>query len=153
MSDLSHAQVDELISKVAGTDIANTFALKVAVALALQNLRTFTPPINVATFTPDLQPANGSLQVIAGTAAAFTIANPINVPAGDISGFVLVLAIVNGTAGALGAITAGSQYKLAGAAFPTPAAGNRRFVYLVNMGTQAAPLWYEITRSAADIPN
>lgn len=150
MGDLSKVQTAEQISKVAGTDIGDTFIVTQTIDLPLSNLRQFTVPLVVATFTPDLD--EGGMQIISLTAAALTIANPVDVPAGDTSGFVMVLALVNTSGGASGAITLGSQYRTAGA-IVAPATGNRRYYYFSNVGTQSAPIWSEINRSPADVPN
>jgi hypothetical protein len=149
MGDLSKVQTTELVSKVAGINV-DTFQTKQPLDLPAPNLRQFTVPLVVATFTPDL--SQGAMQLIAGTAAALTIANPIGTPPGDSSGFEMVLAIINTTGGALGAITLGAQYRTAGAVV-APATGNRRYIRFANVGTQAAPVWSETARSPADVPN
>lgn len=158
MGNLATVQTKEHVSTVLGTSqVPNTLATKEALDLPFTNYRQFTVP-NVATvFTPDFMSGGlglASQQIIVGTAAGFTIANPINLPAGSaLAGFVLVLTIVNSSGGALGAITAGSAYKLQGAAFPVVADGTRQIMIFVNLGTEAAPVYYEIIRPAAGTPN
>lgn len=150
MADLSRATVNELVSKVAG-NIPDTLRVAQPLDLTGSNYRLFTVPNVAQVFTPDLSKGGG--QLVVGTAAAFQIANPINVPAGDIAGWEMQLCIVNTSGGALGAITGDTQYRLSGAAFPTPATGNRWYITFTNVGTQVAPIWSETGRSATQTPN
>lgn len=77
---------------------------------------------------------------------AFTINNPTNLLANQS----FSIQVLNYSAGAMGAITWGSIYRLAGA-FTTPASGyNRSVAFLANGGATAA---YEKYRNAADVPN
>jgi hypothetical protein len=152
MGNLAQVQTSEVVSTVATpATIPNTIVAVEPLDLPFNNYRAFTPTIAATIFTPDL--SQGSGQIIIGTAAAFTIANPINPPAQNAnSQFEMVIQLVNTSGGALGAITMGSQYRTAGAVV-APATGNRRYYTFMNVGTQAAPVWSETGRSAADTPN
>lgn len=72
---------------------------------------------------------------------AFTLANPTNPGEGR----TLTYFVVNGSGGAMGAITWGSDFRLAGA-FTNPASGNARVITFRYLGG----LWRELSRSAAD---
>jgi hypothetical protein len=73
---------------------------------------------------------------------AFTISNPtLGVDTEEIA-----ILIANGSGGAMGAVTFGANYKLAGA-FVAPANGNRRMYKFRYDGAN----WYESHRSPADI--
>ncbi len=152
MGNLAQVQTSEIVPTTAtAAALPNTLAVTEPLDTPFNNYRAFTPTIAATIFTPDL--SQGSGQIIAGTAAAFTIANPINPPAQNAnSQFEMLISIINTTGGALGAITMGSQYRTAGAVV-APATGNRRYYQFMNVGTQAAPVWSETGRSAADTPN
>jgi len=153
MSSLAQVQTQEVVPTTAQTNpVPNRFVVTEPLDLPFANMRQTTPVVAAAVFTPDL--AQGSMIFINGTAAAFTIANPIDDPAQNANtGDLICICIINATGGALGVITAGTQYKLAGAAFPVVANTTRAYVVLTNVGTQAAPVWSELFRSAAGTPN
>ncbi len=153
MGNLAQVQTSEVVSTVATANpIPNRIVATEPLDLPFINMRQTTPAAVATVFTPDL--AQGSMVFITGTAGAFTIANPIDPPAQNANtGDLLCICIVNPTGGALGAITAGSQYKLVGAAFPVVATLTRRYIVFTNVGTQAAPVWSEVFRGAADTPN
>lgn len=83
--------------------------------------------------------------ITATNGTAFTISNPTNLE----SGVRFVLRIINTSGGALGAITWGSAYKLAGGAWTSPATGNSRLVEFVSDGTSC----FELCRSSGDVAN
>lgn len=157
MADLSKAQTQELVPQV-GAGMPDTFSVLQGLETMGMNMRSFSPALAAAAFTPDFSAGGppalpAACQIIAGTAAAFTINNPINPPAQSANGGpFLMLVLVNTTGGALGAITMGAAYHTAGAV-TAPATGNRRLYLFINLGTAAAPVYYEISRSAADVPN
>lgn len=86
---------------------------------------------------------NGELCLLTVTSgAAFTIANPTN----GRGGRRLTYKIINTSGGAMGAITWGANFRLAGA-FTNPANNQARTITFVYDGS----LWYELNRSAADM--
>lgn len=89
-------------------------------------------------------------RVVASTGAAFQINNPSN----GADGQRIVIRVKNAIGGALGAITWGSAYALAGA-FTAPASGKNRCVEFEydSAANGGAGAWLEIGRSAADINN
>lgn len=74
---------------------------------------------------------------------AFAIANPLNARAGQ----ELTLMILNGSGGAMGAVTFGTGYRLAGA-FANPANTKRQVIRFFSLDGVA---WYEIARTVADL--
>jgi hypothetical protein len=93
------------------------------------------------TITPDMAQANIlGINVTNGT--AFTIANPTHGSTGQR----LTFDILNSSGGAMGAITWGAMFKLAGA-FTNPANGKRRTISFYDNGAN----WVETNRAAADI--
>jgi hypothetical protein len=148
MGNLAQVQTSEIVSTVATpATIPNTLAVTEPIDQPFNNYRSFTVPNVASVFTPDL--SKGSGQFITGIAGAFTIANPINPPAQNAnSGMEMVVCIINSSGGALGAITADTQYKLVGGAFPIVANGTRVYIAFTNIGTQAAPVWSETGRGA-----
>jgi hypothetical protein len=74
---------------------------------------------------------------------AFTLANPID----PREGIELTYDFFNNTAGAMGAVTFGTEFQLAGA-FVAPGAGKHRLYSFVRMNTA---IWRETGRSPADI--
>lgn len=97
-----------------------------------------------ASMTFDLGTGN-SFDITATNGTAFTINSPNN--AADGNQFTVV--IRNTSGGALGAITFGASFKLAGA-FVAPATGNQRSVRFEVDGGGIA---HEVFRTAADVPN
>lgn len=95
-----------------------------------------------ASMTPDMRAKHQVIVVTNGT--AFTINNPTS----SVTGMELVLEIRNTSGGAMGAITWGGNFKMAGA-FTNPANGQRRTISFVYTGAH----WLELHRAAADIPN
>jgi len=148
MGNLAQVQTSEVVPTAATpATLPDTLVAVEPVDLPFNNYRGFTVPNVASVFTPDL--SQGSGQFVVGIAGAFTIANPINPPASNLnSGFEMIICIVNSTGGALGAITAGTQYKLVGGAFPIVAAGTRVYVSFTNIGSQAAPVYSETGRGA-----
>lgn len=102
-----------------------------------------------ASMTPDCRKGN-IFQITATNSTAFTI----NAPTGDATngddGTYVTIQIKNTSGGALGAITFGTGYKLAGA-FTAPATGNSRSITFYNDTVSSA--WYEVSRTSADVPN
>jgi len=80
--------------------------------------------------------------IVATNGSAFTISNPTNA----FSGRIITYDIKNSSGGALGAITWGAAFLLAGA-FTNPANGKRRTITFYYDGTS----WVETNRAAADI--
>ena len=87
-----------------------------------------------------------TFEITAATNAIFTISNPD----GPSFGRIIRIVIINTSGGAMGVITWDTQYKLAGA-FTNPATGNRRTITFYTDGTSGN--WYELSRTAADVPN
>jgi len=81
-------------------------------------------------------------------AVAFTVSNPANVPATTGVAPVITYDIYNNSGGAMGAITWGAAFRLAGA-FTNPAAGQHRLITFSYDGSA----WRELSRSAADQAN
>lgn len=76
---------------------------------------------------------------------AFQVDNPTNPQA---AGHMITIRVANTSGGALGAVTFGTQYKLAGA-WTSPANGNNRTItFEWNTAN-----WIEVSRTAADAPN
>lgn len=95
-----------------------------------------------ATIATDASLSNDyTIDVTNGT--AFTISNPTSTSTGQR----LTYSIKNNSGGAMGAITWGSEFKLAGA-FTNPANGNRRTITFCR---ETATEWVERARSMADI--
>lgn len=89
------------------------------------------------------------IQLIAVTnGVAFQVANPL-LPR---EGVEITLDFWNNTAGAMGAVTFGAEFQLAGA-FVAPAAGKHRLYsfYRTGRAEATAQKWREKTRSPADI--
>ena len=82
----------------------------------------------------------------ANNSSAFTIANPTN----GVVAQKITLTIRNVTGGALGAVTFGANYKLAGA-WTQPTSGNSRSITFVLNNFNGG--WYELSRTAADVAN
>lgn len=85
-----------------------------------------------------------SFEIVATNGTAFTIANPTNTKAGQ----QLEYEILNSSGGAMGAITWGAEFMLAGA-FANPANGKRRTITFRR--NSANTRWVERNRAAADI--
>lgn len=102
--------------------------------------------IGVLTYGTTVQ-VGGNLsrvQLITVTDASnFTVANPTS----PREGAEIVLDVFNNTAGAIGVVTMGSEYELAGA-FTNPGAGKHRLYAFYRTNTAK---WRELYRSAADI--
>jgi hypothetical protein len=81
-------------------------------------------------------------QITATDGTGFTVANPTNGVIGD----ALIVYIRNASGGALGTVTWGGAYKLAGP-WTSPADGNGRTITFVSNGAD----WIELNRAAADI--
>lgn len=94
-----------------------------------------------ASMTPDAS-SSVKKKITATNGTAFTINNPTN----GFPGAQLVIDILNSSGGALGTITWGTAYKMAGA-FTTPADTKRRTIAFFYDGTD----WVETGRAAADI--
>ena len=86
--------------------------------------------------------------IIVTDAVAFTIPNPTNAPSIANTSPELIYDIYNNSGGAMGVITWGSAFKLAGA-FTNPADTMHRFISFRYDGTN----WREASRSPADQPN
>lgn len=86
-----------------------------------------------------------SFSIVATNATPFTISNPTN----GYTGQPITYRIQNGSGGALGALTWGAAFKLAGSAWTQPANGTSRAITFEYDGAA----WKEISRSAADVPN
>ena len=85
-----------------------------------------------------------SFEIVATTGIATTIQNPTSA----VSGQLLEIELLNSSGGAMGAITWGSELRLAGA-FTNPANGMRRSIAFRR--NAANTLWIERSRAAADI--
>lgn len=96
-----------------------------------------------ASMTPDCTQAT-EFVINAGNGAAFTINAPLN----PMQGMQALINIRNATGGALGAATFNGVFHLAGA-WTQPGAGNQRSLLLRFDGA----VWYEISRTAADVAN
>lgn len=97
------------------------------------------------TYTPDCNQARYQRFVVADN-TAFTIGSPNNGKAGEI----FTVDIYNNSGGAMGAITWGGTFKLAGA-FTNPADTTHRLIQFIYDNT--TPVWREVNRSAADQAN
>jgi hypothetical protein len=89
--------------------------------------------------------AGSIFQVTATNGTAFAF----NAPAALRTGAKLRVTLTNTSGGALGAITPNAVFKLAGAAWPSPATGFSRTIEFVYNGANFIEQW----RSATDIPN
>jgi len=104
----------------------------------------YTTVAYAAAITFDLGAANG-FDITATNGVAFTINSPANASAGN----TFQVTIHNTSGGALGALTWGPSFKLAGA-WTQPANGfSRSILFMVD----SAGFSREISRSAADVPN
>lgn len=97
-----------------------------------------------ASMTPDAALAN-VFTIDVSNGVAFTINNPTNQTGSQ----QITLHIRNGSGGAMGAITWGSKFKLAGA-FTNPANGQMRSITFTH--DSGYDFWYETARAAADVP-
>jgi hypothetical protein len=86
----------------------------------------------------------GPFKITVADNTGFTIANPTNAA----TGAQITFDIVNAAGGAMGTITWGSEYALAGA-FTNPADTKRRTITFYR--DTAATKWVEVSRAAADI--
>jgi len=102
-----------------------------------------------ASITPDCRQGN-LFQITATNGTAFTINAPTGDPVNGDDGTIITIQIKNTSGGALGAITFGAGYKLAGA-FTAPATGNNRSITFYD--DNVTGVWYEISRTGADTPN
>jgi hypothetical protein len=111
-----------------------------------------TQPTFGATIAFDLS-ASSTLLVIATAATNITISAPTNVP--NLSGQNIEIIISNQSGGAMGTVTLAAAYNVtATAPYATPPAnGFNRWILFKNIGTQAAPIWIELTRGTADVAN
>ncbi len=112
---------------------------------AIRGAQSGVAGYNIATYGVSIaiDQSLGDIFVITVTdAVAFTIANP----SPSVRGQHLLFDIVNSSGGAMGAITWGASYKLAGA-FTNPANGKRRTILFYNNGSSLI----EVSRAAADI--
>jgi hypothetical protein len=103
-----------------------------------------SPPVTVpysTSMTPDASSDNFDITATNGT--AFTV----NAPTGPRTGHRITITIRNSSGGALGAVTWNSVYKLA--AWTQPANGFNRSITFLYSGSA----WYEISRTASDVPN
>jgi hypothetical protein len=87
-----------------------------------------------------------SFIVNATNGTSFTIASPINATIGQR----FKVRILNSSGGALGTVTWGSAYRLAGS-LASPVAGSNRSIEFE--GNLAGTAFYEMNRNAADVPN
>jgi len=124
--------------RLRGTD-AKRFST-IAVTSSINEDRTTSPAYGV-TVAPDLGDGNYAIVTVTD-ANAFTISTPTSRTAGR----EFIVEVFNNTAGAIGAITWGATYKLAGA-FTNPLAGKRRTITFRDNGTNLV----EVSRAAADI--
>lgn len=97
-----------------------------------------------ASITPDAGRGEDQLITVTNT-SAFTINNPINPQHGRR----LTIYIFNNSGGAMGTVTFGSEFRLAGA-FVNPANGSWRAITFIR---QTSTKWREQSRSAADSAN
>lgn len=97
------------------------------------------------TVTPNAASANYQMLNVTN-ATAFTFANPTNTWAATTAAGTLTFEILNSSGGAMGTITWGTLYLLAGGAFTNPGTGKRRVITFAWNGTN----YVEQTRSSAD---
>lgn len=95
-----------------------------------------------ASMTPDVALYN-DVYITVTDANNFTINNPTNGSVGQL----LTVHITNTSGGALGVATWGAAFKMA--AWTQPGSGTNRSITFINSGAN----WYEISRTAADVPN
>lgn len=96
-----------------------------------------------ATITPDVSTAWHSVITVTDN-VDFTIANPTG--ASSSGGEQLTVHILNSSGGAMGTITWGTKFNLAGA-FTNPASTKTRTISFYNDGSR----WFELGRAANDI--
>lgn len=128
----------EFMRQGASKASVDAWGLKVARRLA-QNRQAFAFG---ASMEPDASTGNEWV-VPANAGDAFTIANPTFPTVGQR----ITIRIRNESAGALGAVTWGTAYKMA--AWAQPAAGYSRAIDFQYDGTN----WIEVSRTPADVPN
>jgi len=115
------------------------------------------PPVFVtysASMTFDASQGSGEFIIPVTNGTAFTINNPVNATGGNQypKGAKLVVTFVNTSGGAMGAITWGSNFKLA--AFTGPATTKNTSITFTNASVYgSANIWREVSRTAADVPN
>jgi len=115
------------------------------------------PPVLVtysASMTFDASQGSGEFIIPVTNGTAFTINNPVNATGGNQypKGGKLVVTFVNTSGGAMGAITWGSNFKLA--SFTGPATTKNLSVTFTNASVYgSANVWREVSRTAADVPN
>jgi len=139
-------------------NIAGTFSINTPVGDALDvDYNTRSVSTNGAFKTAVQSPAFGAnvsidanlgngFRVQVTTNIAFNVNNPI----GGLNGQIIRIRFRNVIGAAMGAVTFGAGYKLAGA-FVAPATGfNRTYSFEYDSGSAT---WYEIARSAADVAN
>ena len=107
---------------------------------AVQLVRT--APTYGTTVTIDASLGN-SFDITATNGTGFTISSPTN----SYDGEIINITILNTSGGALGTITWGGNYKMS--TWTSPATGNNRSITFKFNGTY----WYEVSRTAADVPN
>lgn len=99
---------------------------------------TYGVNVSIATLA-----AGGEFAITPTDANAFQIDNPTS----PVTGARITIRVINTTAGALGAVTWGTAYKLA--AWTSPAAGFSRAIDFQYDGAN----WIEVSRTTADVPN
>lgn len=115
------------------------------------------PPVFVpysASMTFDASQGSGEFIIPVTNGTAFTINNPVNGTGGNQypKGAKLVVTFVNTSGGAMGAITWGTNFKLA--AFTGPATAKNQSITFTNASVYgSANVWREVSRTAADVPN
>lgn len=119
-----------------GTDETGRLEVGGAVVEAVETL-TYGPSI-----TPNMN-AGQHKRIVVTDGVAFTIANPIAASVGQR----LTLSILNSSGGAMGAITWGSEFEMAGA-FTNPSNGTRRTITFLR---ETSTEWVEQGRALADI--
>ena len=121
-----------LTAIASGSVVVTVLATGIVTAQAITQAATVTPNLSL-----------GSLATITVTTNAnITVANPaLNVSGGEFD-----LVVFNNSGGAMGTVSFGNLYLVAGGAFTSPGSGKRRSVRFRFDGTY----WVELSRSAAD---
>lgn len=132
------------ISVISGTPNLGSAGNRFGKAFFSMAATNYAQPVYGTTTTPDA--STGNVQQINVTdGVAWTLANATNPSLAEF----LNIQIRNTSGGAMGAVTLGSEYRMA--AIPAIANGqNRSFFFFRDPGNNK---WVEITRSPADVPN
>jgi hypothetical protein len=116
-------------------------------ARATKNAQPVTTKITALTYGASIAvdaSLGNEFSINANNGAAFTIATPTNISANQVIGF----RIYNTSGGALGTLTWGAGYRLAGGAWTSPANLTSRYIQFDYQGG----VWYERFRSSGDVP-